>query len=157
MTIADGGVVDTGLFGLLRANYEHYVRLNSRAVYVPLDEQSDEEIKNIVMASCSIPFVFPPVRIGGHNYYDGGLYDNLPITPIKASGCDKVIVVNLNRFDYLKTERYPGMQIVEVKHHRLLGSVLKYDRERCRQLYELGYAETKECFPETVLKEFMEE
>jgi len=156
-TISDGGAVSTGFFGLMRANYEHFIKLDSKVAYVPLDNETDEEIRKTVMASCSIPFVFPPVRIDGHNYYDGGLYDNIPLTPLVANGCDKAIVVNLNRFDYLERDKYPELKIIEIKHSRLLGSVLKFDSERCRQLYELGYEETKKTIDPLILSDFLEE
>lgn len=41
------------------------------------------EIVPRVVASCSIPIVFPPVRINGVNYVDGGVMRNLPAWAIR--------------------------------------------------------------------------
>lgn len=47
-----------------------------------------------VMASSSIPVIFEPVTINGSVYVDGGLFDNLPVEPIK-NDCETLIAVNL--------------------------------------------------------------
>ena len=51
-------------------------------------------IEKIIMASASIPVLFSPVKINGSLYVDGGLFDNLPVTPIRQE-CDHVIAVNI--------------------------------------------------------------
>lgn len=44
---------------------------------------SKGEIVPRVMASCSIPIIFPPVRINGVHYVDGGVLRNLPAWAIR--------------------------------------------------------------------------
>ena len=41
------------------------------------------ELWRTLIASCSIPVVFSPVKIKGTAYVDGGLLNNLPIEPLK--------------------------------------------------------------------------
>ncbi len=48
-----------------------------------------------LIASCSIPIIFPPVLIGGYHYMDGGTVKNLPVSIIR-SDCQKVIAVSLH-------------------------------------------------------------
>lgn len=48
-----------------------------------------------VRASTSIPGYFTPVEIDGTLYVDGGLSENLPLSPLKDAGVDIVIGVNL--------------------------------------------------------------
>jgi predicted acylesterase/phospholipase RssA len=52
-----------------------------------------------VLASASLPPAFPPTGIGARTFWDGGLFDNTPLTPvIKAVDADQdpqIIVVNL--------------------------------------------------------------
>ena len=58
-----------------------------------------------VMASCSIPLVFQPVKINGTHYVDGGVLRNLPAWIIRDK-CDKLIGINcspLNVFRYKKS------------------------------------------------------
>ena len=37
---------------------------------------------DVVMASSSIPLLFQPVEINGYHYVDGGLLNNMPVTPL---------------------------------------------------------------------------
>ncbi len=49
-----------------------------------------------IMASCAIPLIFQPVKIGNRVFVDGGLSAPLPIKPLKKMGADKIIAVNLD-------------------------------------------------------------
>ncbi len=44
----------------------------------PLSDGSSADVVEAVRASCAIPTVFPPVRLGGENYVDGGVRESLP-------------------------------------------------------------------------------
>ena len=58
-----------------------------------------------VIASCSIPIVFQPVRINGVNYVDGGVLRNLPAWIIRDK-CEKLIGINcspLTNYRYKKS------------------------------------------------------
>jgi NTE family protein len=46
-----------------------------------------------VLASASIPLLFPPVRVGSHLYVDGGLRHNTPVAPALRLGATHVLVV----------------------------------------------------------------
>lgn len=46
------------------------------------------------LASGAIPFLFPAVRIDGEFYCDGGLRQNVPLSPARRLGADGLIVVN---------------------------------------------------------------
>ncbi len=48
---------------------------------------------DMIMASCSIPLLFPPVRLGPHLLWDGGLLVNTPLAPVVALGADEIIPV----------------------------------------------------------------
>jgi NTE family protein len=47
-----------------------------------------------VLASAAIPFLFPAVEIDGHYYCDGGLRQNVPLSPARRLGADSLIVIN---------------------------------------------------------------
>ena len=58
-----------------------------------------------VMASCSIPIVFQPVKINGTHYVDGGVLRNLPAWIIRDK-CETLIGINcspLTTFRYTKS------------------------------------------------------
>jgi len=49
-----------------------------------------------VRASCSVPGVFQPSVINGHEYVDGGLVSPVPVRYAKQMGADFVIAVNIS-------------------------------------------------------------
>lgn len=46
-----------------------------------------------VCASCSLPILFPPVKIGDMFYADGCVTDSVPFERAFEQGCDKVVVI----------------------------------------------------------------
>jgi NTE family protein len=51
------------------------------------------------MASISIPGVFPPYKKNGRLHVDGGVLDPVPISILLEMNLDKIIAVNLTRFE----------------------------------------------------------
>lgn len=49
-----------------------------------------------VRASCSVPGVFQPVRIGDKSYLDGGLVSPVPVDAARKTGADIVIAVDIS-------------------------------------------------------------
>ncbi|MGF6599599.1 NTE family protein [Paraburkholderia sp. GAS448] len=49
-----------------------------------------------VRASCSVPSVFEPVKIGEHEYVDGGLVSPVPASFARKMGADFVIAVDIS-------------------------------------------------------------
>jgi len=43
------------------------------------EEQKEEILLKSILASCSIPLVFPPVKIGDNTYVDGGVREVIPL------------------------------------------------------------------------------
>jgi NTE family protein len=46
------------------------------------------------LASAAIPFLFPAVHIGGEFYCDGGLRQNVPLSPARRLGAEGLIVIS---------------------------------------------------------------
>ena len=74
-----------------------------------------------VLASASIPLVFPPVRIRSDLYCDGGLRLNTPMSPAVHLGADRLLVVTVSSpgdaVPGVAAGRFPGAPF-------LLGKVL---------------------------------
>ena len=49
-----------------------------------------------VRASCSLPSIFDPVKIAGHEYVDGGLVSPVPASSARKMGADFVIAVDIS-------------------------------------------------------------
>ena len=60
------------------------------------------KIVDAVMASTSIPGVFPPYRLDNTLYIDGGVLDAVPTKPLLDMGLGKVVAVNLTCYAYSK-------------------------------------------------------
>ena len=52
-------------------------------------------LPDAVRASASIPGVFRPFQMGGHDYVDGAILENLPTLDVKAMHADVIIAVSL--------------------------------------------------------------
>jgi NTE family protein len=134
--------------GLLRQVEDWYVRFPPRVPYsatvvqVPqlrLVRVPGERITPLhLMASCAIPFGYPPVRINGRLYVDGGLLDVLPVWAAAEMGATRVIAVNVLpqmptralrtvvravRFFGQKPTAAPGLEVLRVSPRAPLGTV----------------------------------
>lgn len=67
-------------------------------IEVPRDDKSFE----VLVASCSLPILFQPVKIKNHYYLDGGIADSIPYKQAIREGCDKNIVVLTREPGYVK-------------------------------------------------------
>ena len=54
------------------------------------------DLAGIVRASCSVPGVFVPKKIGDDYYVDGGVRVNTPVEVLKKMGADKIIAVTFD-------------------------------------------------------------
>ncbi|MDO9508566.1 MAG: patatin-like phospholipase family protein [Thermovirgaceae bacterium] len=53
-------------------------------------------VASAVMASSCIPGIFVPVEMDGRLLVDGGIVENVPLTPLQEMGADLIIGVDLN-------------------------------------------------------------
>lgn len=71
-----------------------------------------------VMASSSIPLVFPPVKIGSSWYGDGSLRDYTPLSPAIKMGAEKILVIGVRKREQnLKSLKVPTPA-------KILGTIL---------------------------------
>lgn len=63
-----------------------------------------------IAASCCMPIVFSPVRIGNTYYVDGGVLNNMPASPIRNS-CEKIIGINVSP---VPKDRLQKMNVVNI-------------------------------------------
>jgi len=69
----------------------------------------------LVMASASIPFFFPAVKVFGIYYGDGSLRDKFPLSPATKLGADKILSIGVSshRGDFIEPARhYPTMSTI---------------------------------------------
>ncbi len=73
---------------------------SGRAAY--LEVPRGKEMRDTLVASCSLPVLFQPVKIGNHYYLDGGLSDSIPFLHALEEGCERVIVILTREWGYVK-------------------------------------------------------
>ena len=78
-----------------------------------------------VVASCSVPGLFPPVVIGDGHYLDGGLVHSIPVGRALALGATRVFVLQVGRVEQpLRPPRLPwevGIVAFEIaRRHRFV-------------------------------------
>lgn len=117
-----------------------------------------------VDASCSIPVMFEPVKIDGHDMVDGGLTEPVPVIAVREMGADIVIGVdvafrpNEGQVQGLSGVAFQAMQImtnalineqigradiaIRMNLHQLIGKENSHE-----QLIAAGYVATMRAWP----------
>ena len=87
------------------------------------------EIIDKVIASASIPILFKPTIIQGKTYVDGGIFDNLPVSPIREK-CTKLIATHVNPSG--KEEKLDSiLSIAERTFHLAIGISAHENSKQC--------------------------
>jgi len=78
---------------------------------------------DVVLASCAVPGILPPVAIDGEHFIDGGIVNSIPVSRAVALGARKIYVLQVGRLETsLKPPRRPwevGLVAFEVaRRHR---------------------------------------
>lgn len=94
------------------------------AQYHKLNGMSIDRIKQVLLASSALPFVYEPVMIDGYLHKDGGLCDNRPILPLYELGIRQFIVVSMDVDSEIKRERFPDAKFLHIRPGRSIGSLL---------------------------------
>ena len=116
-------------------------------------------LRDAVLASASIPGVFKPFQMDGHDYVDGAILENLPTSQVKAMGANVVLAVSLklapvgngdlsNILGVLQRAFAVGIEVNEARDRKLANVVVTPDVDgfnagsynRVYQLAERGYA-----------------
>ena len=86
------------------------------------------ELTDAVLASCAVPGILPPVRIGDEHYIDGGIVNSIPVSRAVALGARKIYVLQVGRLETpLRPPRWPwevGLVAFEVaRRHRFAADL----------------------------------
>ena len=93
---------------------------------------------DIIRASCSLPLMAQMVKIGEHNYLDGGVSDSIPVRQSVKDGNNKNVVILTRDIDYrkkanemlpiikLKYKKYPNLVKAIEQRHISYNRTLEY-------------------------------
>ncbi|MEI8278778.1 MAG: patatin-like phospholipase family protein [Bacteroidota bacterium] len=123
---------------------------------------SKGDVVQAVIASCSIPMIFPPVTINNVPYIDGGFSSNLPIEPL-LGGYEDIVGVHVNPLpDYNPlasiTEHIERLGILSIRENVMrnmsrctifieppaLAKYRLFDEKKKQLIYDEGYNYTKQ-------------
>jgi NTE family protein len=81
------------------------------------------QLADVILASCSVPGILPPVKIGQEHFIDGGIVNSIPVSRAVALGAKKIFVLQVGRLEQpLRPPRWPwevGLVAFEVaRRHR---------------------------------------
>lgn len=108
------------------------------------DEESEEEIRNLLLATSAHPLFTNPVRLkNGWLYSDGGSADNTPVEPVTKYNPDIILVVHLNSGSFnLQKNLWHGYKVIDLVPSSDLGDMTDFKKESNLQRIQLGYDDT---------------
>ena len=69
---------------------------------------TDGPVIDAVVASCAVPGLFPPAKVGDEHFYDGGLVHSIPVGRAVQLGAQRIYVLHVGRIERaLKPPRWP--------------------------------------------------
>ncbi len=124
--------------------------------YFKLNEYSEEEVIDITLGSCAVPYIFPSITFKGKQYADGGINnprysranaDNVPIAPLKNHDLDLIIVVHLTYTDKVDRRLYPHARLIEIYPSNSLelingSGTLNFNQASITEKIQMGYRDT---------------
>ena len=81
------------------------------------------DLADAVLASCAVPGILPPVKIGDEHFIDGGIVNSIPVARAVRLGAQRIYVLQVGRLEKpLQPPRWPwevGLVAFEVaRRHR---------------------------------------
>ncbi len=112
------------------------------AVYFS-EKQNEGLLLKELCASCSLPLIYPVVKIGDSEFVDGSIADSIPFERAFEQGCDKLIVVLAKPITEAATDYGKVKFFVQKKYgidypvltERLLDRYKRYN-DQCERLYD---------------------
>jgi NTE family protein len=116
----------------------------------PLVNVDPQRMYSILLASSAIPLIFPPEKIDGEIWYDGGIPSikgsNTPIQSVYDAGCRFIIAVLLDMDDWVDATKFPDAQILFIYPQKSNGALfdgaLDFDGCHADQRMDQGFQDT---------------
>lgn len=158
-TIPEGGLEADAFLSLLHRTIDEDAVRNSDIEYglctynvnkkkgeeLFCDEIAKGELIDYIFASACLP-IFKAAEIDGERYYDGGLYNNLPIDMLTARGYDTIISVSVKGVGVVRPADTCGVNIIEINCKAPEVGIMEFDRESIIKSMKSGYFECMRVF-----------
>lgn len=119
------------------------IELNNFALQeVYLEDMPKGTLHDYIVASSYLPIFKKEKLVDGNYYLDGGFYNLCPTDMLENIGCDKIYVINIKGIGYKKKGKKLQTQIIEIKPHDDLGSIIIFDHNSNVRNMLYGFRDT---------------
>ena len=118
---------------------------NKTPLQVFKNEIPKEQMENYLLASSCFP-IFKPQIINGEEYYDGGLYDNIPSNMLIEKGYKNIIIADIAGVGFSKKTVNKDIYVKVISSSEDLGGTFEFNHERILNNIKLGYLDTMKSF-----------
>lgn len=129
-------------FGLITYSVKSKTPLQKFKKEIPKEKMID-----YLLASSCFP-IFKPQIIDGEEYYDGGLYDNIPSNMLIEKGYKNVIIADISGIGFSKKLKNKNAYIKIISPTEDIGGAFEFNHERIINNIKLGYLDTMKAFNE---------
>lgn len=119
-----------------------YVALNAKTGKVEYLSPGDsiDRLLQVCKASCSIPLMTNPAKVGSGVYFDGSIVDSIPFKRALDRGCDRVVVV-LTRYITDQPTDYTKMKLLLdvglTAYPKVIDAMMRRTKAYDKQMKEL--------------------
>ncbi len=118
---------------------------NKEPLQVFKNEIPKDQMENYLLASSCFP-IFKPQIINGEEYYDGGLYDNIPSNMLIEKGYKNIIIADIAGVGFSKKTINKDIYVKVISSSEDLGGTFEFNNERIMNNIKLGYLDTMKSF-----------
>ena len=118
---------------------------NKEPLQVFKNEIPKDQMENYLLASSCFP-IFKPQIINGEEYYDGGLYDNIPSNMLIEKGYKNIIIADIAGVGFSKKTVNKDIYVKVISSSEDLGGTFEFNHERILNNIKLGYLDTMKSF-----------
>ena len=104
-----------------------------------------EKMVDFLLASSCFP-IFKSQNIDGEHFFDGGLYDNMPINMLIKKGYKNIIVVDVTGMGLKRKNASKNVYIKMIKPNEKVGGTFDFNKQQMKKNIELGYLDTLKSF-----------
>lgn len=109
------------------------------------NEIPKEQMEDYLLASSCFP-IFKPQIIDGEEYFDGGLYDNIPSNMLIEKGYKNIIIADIAGVGFSKKSLSKDVYVKVLHSTEDLGGTFEFNHERIINNIKLGYLDTMKSF-----------
>jgi NTE family protein len=109
------------------------------------NEIPKEDMVDYLLASSCFP-IFKPQIIDGEEYYDGGLYDNIPSNMLIEKGYKNIIIADIAGVGFSKKSLSKDIYVKVIQPSEDLGGTFEFNHEKIINNIKLGYLDTMRSF-----------